>query len=119
MASYTRRLFSTGRAYLKSLNMNSTELPEIFLPPVNRSMKVLDRSFFKKVIPLAAASIAEAKEISNIRKELDRAGALLRLNPIKTLRDDDLRPGAKCLLLRPGIHPDRKSDGKSFRELSH
>lgn len=99
--------------------MNSAELPEIFRPPVNRSMQVLDRAFFKKVVPLAAVSIADTREISNVRKELDRSGALLRLNPIKTLRDDDLSPGAKCLLLRPGIHSDRKSDGKVFRVLSH
>jgi tRNA (guanine37-N1)-methyltransferase len=92
--------------------MNSAELPEIFRPPINRSMQILDRSFFHKVIPLSAASISDPKEISNVRKELDRSGDILRLNPIKSLRDDELSPGAKCLLLRPGIYADRKSDGE-------
>lgn len=112
MAGYTRRLFSTGTAYLKKSNMNSADLPEIFRPPINRSMQTLDRSFFHKVIPLSAASISDHKEISNVRKELDRSGDVFKLNPIRSLREDDMNPGAKCLLLRPGIHPDRKSDGE-------
>lgn len=116
MASYARRLFSASTAYLQRFKMNSAELPEIFRPPINRSMQTLDRSFFHKVIPLSAASISDPKEISNARKELDRSGDLLRLSPIKSLREDDMNPGAKCLLLRPGIHPDRKSDGEAGRD---
>lgn len=88
--------------------MNSTEMLEIFQPPINRSMQILDRSFFRKVIPLSAASISDPKQISNVRKALDKSGDVLRLSPIKILRDDELSPGSKCLLLRPGIDADRE-----------
>ncbi|KIX01596.1 uncharacterized protein Z518_09322 [Rhinocladiella mackenziei CBS 650.93] len=85
------------------MNMNSADLPENFLPPVNRSMQTLDRSFFRKVIPLAAATISDLKQITNVRKQLDSSGDMLRLHPIKPMRDDEITPGAKCLLLRPEV----------------
>lgn len=89
--------------------MNSAEMPEIFKPPINRSMQVLDRSFFQKVVPLSALSIADTKHISNVRTQLNKSHAAISLTAVKNLRDDDLNPGAKCLLLRPGIDADRKS----------
>ena len=108
MASYARRLFSTSISYFIKHNMNSADLPELFLPPINRSMQTLDRSFFRKVVPLAAASISDVKQITNIRKELEKAGVILKVHPIKSLRDDEKTPGAKCLLLKPEIRPDGK-----------
>lgn len=66
-------------------------------------MRTLDRSFFRKVVPLAAATISDLKQVTNVRKELEKSGDLLRLNPIKPLRDDETTPGAKCILLKPGI----------------
>ncbi|EXJ74032.1 uncharacterized protein A1O5_02326 [Cladophialophora psammophila CBS 110553] len=108
MANLLRRLFSTTQpevssATAKRMNFNSADLPKIFLPPVNRSMQTLDKSFFHKVVPLAAATISDVKQITNIRKELDNSRDLLRVSPIKPLREDGSAPGAKCLLLRPEI----------------
>ncbi|EXJ56748.1 tRNA wybutosine-synthesizing protein 2 [Cladophialophora yegresii CBS 114405] len=85
------------------MNLNSADLPKVFLPPVNRSMQVLDKSFFQKVVPLAAASISDVKQITNVRKDLDRSGDILKISPIRHLREDDSAPGAKCILLRHGI----------------
>ena len=103
MASYARRLFSALSHARININMNSVDVPEIFLPPINRSMQTLDKSFFRKVIPLAAVTISDLKQISNVRKELDKSGDMLNLSSIKPLRDDETSPGAKCILLRPGI----------------
>ncbi|RVX74687.1 hypothetical protein B0A52_01814 [Exophiala mesophila] len=89
--------------------MTSPETPSVFRPPVNRSMKVLDRSFFQKVIPLSAASVSNVKLLGQIRKDLERSGELLRLAMIKPLMDDDSNPGAKCFLLSLGVQTDDPS----------
>ncbi|KAI9838647.1 MAG: hypothetical protein M1819_004961 [Sarea resinae] len=59
---------------------------DMFRPPVNRAMRVLDRSFFKKRVPLSAARIPDNKKISKIRTELDRSQDLLR-QPRITMKD--------------------------------
>jgi len=84
--------------------MNSPDLPELFQPPVNRSMQNLDKSFFRKVVPLAAASVSDLKQITNVRKELEKSGDMLKIHPIKPLRDDETKLGAKCFLLAPQIN---------------
>ncbi|KIW65242.1 hypothetical protein PV04_07517 [Phialophora macrospora] len=114
MASLLRRLYSTFQSQgsdvvNRKMNLNSADLPKVFLPPVNRSMHVLDKSFFRKVVPLAAASISDVKQITNVRKDLDRSGDILKISPIKHLREDDSAPGAKCILLRYGIEADEPS----------
>ncbi|KIW23033.1 uncharacterized protein PV07_11265 [Cladophialophora immunda] len=108
MASLLRRLLSitqpdVSNATTRRMNLNSADLPKIFRPPVNRAMQTLDKSFFRKVVPLAAATISDVRQITAIRKELDKSQDLLRISPIKPLREDDSVPGAKCLLLRPEI----------------
>ncbi|KAI1618233.1 Met-10+ like-protein-domain-containing protein [Exophiala viscosa] len=87
----------------RTIKMNSADLPELFQPPVSRSMKTLDKSFFRKVIPLAAASVSDMKQITNVRKELEKSSDMLKINPIKPLREDETMPGAKCFLLTPGV----------------
>jgi tRNA (guanine37-N1)-methyltransferase len=93
------------------MNLNSLDLPEVFLPPVNRSMQTLDKSFFRKVVPLAAVSISDVRQITTVRKELDSSGDLLKISPLKNLREDDSAPGAKCMLLRHGIDANGSSTG--------
>ncbi|KAJ5475579.1 tRNA (guanine(37)-N1)-methyltransferase [Penicillium diatomitis] len=83
----------------------------MFRPPVNRAMKSLDRSFFRKTVPLAAAKIFEKSQISNVRQALGKSHDLLvlpRLNVIRELKDQD---GAvrKGLLLREDIKVDDKT----------
>lgn len=85
------------------LAMNSAELPELFRPPVNRSMRVLDRSFFRKTLPITAASVFDDRNLSLIRAKVHSAGNLLGVVSIKVIVPDETVPGRKCLLLRPGI----------------
>ena len=80
----------------------------MFAPPVNRAMKVLDRSFFQKTVPTAAARIFNTKDISRCRTDLDRSHDALknRLSPIRPDPDETrAQKGGKCLLLRPEIVP--------------
>lgn len=84
------------------------ESPEIamFRPPINRAMRALDRSFFKKSVPLSAARILDNKQISKYRTELRHD--LLRLDrmpAVRSVRDSDGQE-AKALLLRPEVKPD-------------
>lgn len=94
-----------------------SDLPEMFRPPVNRAMRVLDRSFFKRTIPLSAATVLKATDISNVRNQLlknKEALALPRLNIIREVKTDDLV--RKCLLLREGIKHDGMSAGAWYWE---
>lgn len=78
---------------------------DMIRPPVNRLMKVLDRSFFKKSIPLSAARVMDNRKISRVRKELK--GDLLdrvHLDPIRSINQ------TKALLLKPEV----KAGGRFF-----
>lgn len=106
------RLWRTFTSCAKSLQINSEAKPlrlrdmaDLFLPPVNRSMKELDRSFFKKTIPLAAAYIQNPRAISAVRNTLTKSHEMLRIGQIKPLQDDPNRPGAKALILQPHVKP--------------
>jgi tRNA (guanine37-N1)-methyltransferase len=100
MALWTRRFATWSRNFLK---MNSPNLPELFLPPVKRDMHALDRSFFKKTIPLSAATVFENRNLQRVRKELSRSGDILSIDAIKITRDDETAPGKKCMLLNPAV----------------
>ncbi|EAS37001.3 tRNA methyltransferase Trm5 [Coccidioides immitis RS] len=84
---------------------------DMFRPPVNRAMRVLDRSFFKKTVPLSAATVLENKNISRVKSELTKSNDMLALPRILPIRkpqvikneDDEAR---KCLLLREGVKAD-------------
>lgn len=78
----------------------------MFAPPVNRAMKVLDRSFFQRTIPTSAARIFNPKDISRCRNDLDKSRDALknRLMPIRPDPDEQrAQKGGKCLLLRPEV----------------
>jgi tRNA (guanine37-N1)-methyltransferase len=88
--------------------MSSSEATtDMFAPPVNRAMKVLDRSFFQKTIPASAARIFNPKDISRCRKELTASKDTLPSNRIDPIRPDPelerAMEGSKCLLLRPEV----------------
>lgn len=76
-------------------------------------MQILDRSFFRKVVPLSAATVSNVRLLGQIRKDLERSGELLRLGSIKPLIDDDSNPGAKCFLLRLEVKTDDPSTWSS------
>lgn len=94
---------------------------DMFRPPVNRAMRVLDRSFFQKRVPLAAARVLDNRKIANCRKDLEKSKDLLRLERMPTIRPDPEGGsgpnGRKCLLLQPGVK--RNSMRKASNLLQH
>jgi tRNA (guanine37-N1)-methyltransferase len=80
---------------------------DMFAPPVNRAMRVLDRSFFQKTVQTSAARIFNTKDISRCRKELEKSRDALLLHRIQTIRPDPSEEralkGGKCILLRPDL----------------
>lgn len=79
----------------------------MFYPPIARGMRVLDRSFFQKTVPLKAARIFDNENISNIRSQLRRSKDAIqqhRLGDVYSDPDPDhAKMGRKCILLRPEI----------------
>lgn len=57
--------------------MSATAHIDMFAPPVNRAMKVLDRSFFQKTVPISAARVFNPRDISRCRKELESSKDML------------------------------------------
>ncbi|KAE8386578.1 hypothetical protein BDV23DRAFT_175371 [Aspergillus alliaceus] len=105
---YERKLSSmdstAGRDASKTLN---SDLPTMFRPPVNRAMRVLDRSFFQKTVPLSAATIFKTSDISRVRGQLHKSRDLLGLPRMSSVREVTVNDEVKkCLLLREGIKYD-------------
>ncbi|GAQ04631.1 hypothetical protein ALT_1952 [Aspergillus lentulus] len=103
-----------------SNSLRSSDLPEMFRPPVNRAMRVLDRSFFRKTVPLSAAAVFQNSDISKVRAELHKSRDLLavpRLNCIRDVTDQDGQI-KKGLLLRETVkHDDKETWSPKISEL--
>ena len=85
----------------------SNNLPDMFRPPVNRAMRTLDRSFFRKTVPIAAAKVFKNSEISKVRQELHKVRDLLAVPRLSCVRDLQGEDGVKkALLLRGDLRPD-------------
>ncbi|KAB8258402.1 hypothetical protein BDV32DRAFT_139630 [Aspergillus pseudonomiae] len=83
------------------------DLPTMFRPPVNRAMRVLDRSFFKKTVPLSAATVFKSSDISRVRGQLQKSRDLLAVPRISSVQDVKVKDEVKkCLLLKEGIKYD-------------
>ena len=80
-------------------------LSEMLRPPVNRAMRVLDRSLFHKTVPLAAARVYENSNIAPFRKTL--ASDILDVERVITIKPDPTQSEGKndrkAILLRPEI----------------
>jgi tRNA (guanine37-N1)-methyltransferase len=85
----------------------SVSTEDMFHPPVNRAMKVLDRSFFQKTIPTSAARIFDSKTTSKCRTELIASREILPSNRVYNIRPDPdserAQKGGKCMVLRPEV----------------
>ena len=83
---------------------------DMIRPPVNRAMRVLDRSFFKKNVLLSAARVNDRKQISKIRMDLGldvfRVGRMQSVQSIRSPQGEE----SKAVLLHPRI----KTDGMAF-----
>ncbi|KAI4124535.1 MAG: hypothetical protein LQ338_004746 [Usnochroma carphineum] len=82
--------------------------PVMFRPPINRAMKTLDRSFFKKDLDLAAACVVDRKKIASFQKELSKDILKLeRLPPTRPVPSNvTADSSARCLLLKPEVQVD-------------
>lgn len=86
------------------------ETSAMFRPPVNRAMRTLDRSFFRRSVPLSVARVFKTSDISNVRKDLIKSRDILllpRISPIREVKDQDGKVW-KAMLLRE----DLKVDGR-------
>lgn len=94
------------------------ELPESFSPPVNRSMQELDRSFFKKSIPISALTVFDPRHIQNVKTVLNRTHESLHIKGVDPVLPDELHPKARRLLLMPGVKAeDPKTWSAQLNEL--
>lgn len=77
-------------------------------PPIDRTMRVLERSFFKQKFALAAARIFDNSNIHPLRKKLGedvlQADRISSVRPSPILEDVPLT--RKAILLRPDIKAD-------------
>ncbi len=88
---------------MNGLSPPADTIAEMFRPPVNRAMQVLDRSFFRKKIPLSAAHVLDRKQITKMRSELYRDTLRLdRMQSVQTIRTAQGEEG-KGILLNPEI----------------
>jgi tRNA (guanine37-N1)-methyltransferase len=83
----------------------------LFRPPIVRSASaVLDRSLFSKTIPIAAARVANPKNISRFRTQLEKSRELAKIERINNIQSDPdpalAKKGGKCILLKPEIKPE-------------
>ena len=85
--------------------MSTQSHAELFRPPVDRAMRVLDRSFFKKTVALAVAQVHENNQIAPCRMALGQE--VLKVDRVPSVRElaSDQKPNSsgKALLLHPGI----------------
>lgn len=77
----------------------------MFRPPINRCMKILDRSFFKKTVPISAAQVLDNRQISRLKIELRHE--MLQLERLLVIRPIP-NTGRRALLLKPEI----KAEGR-------
>lgn len=85
----------------------ATSIPiDMFRPPVNRAMRVLDRSCFRKKVPLSAAKVYDKTKIAKLRSELGHDVLKLErfqcVQPIRGTKGEEHR----ALLLDPRIKPN-------------
>ncbi|KGO44047.1 tRNA transferase Trm5/Tyw2 [Penicillium expansum] len=86
------------------------ETSAMFRPPVNRAMRTLDRSFFRRSVPLSVARVFKTSDISNVRKDLIKSRDILllpRISPIREVKDQDGKVW-KAMLLREDLKVDDK-----------
>ena len=89
----------------------ASDAMSIFRPSVARTVgTVLDRTLFKKTVPIAAARVVDAKNIAKYVKTLQSSRDIINLERLKpTVLDPDstfAKKGGKCILLKPEVKPE-------------
>ncbi|KAL8916316.1 MAG: hypothetical protein Q9208_008583 [Pyrenodesmia sp. 3 TL-2023] len=92
-----------------------TPSADMFRPPINRAMRTLDRTFFKKEFDLASACVLDRKRISACRQNLSKDILVLeRLQPVRPVPSGiTVDSSARCLLLKPEIRINDESSWSS------
>lgn len=92
---------------------------DMFRPPINRAMRVLDKPFFRKTYPISAATVFDNRNIAKTRAALIKSKDTLQLERLSVIREDqDGFPAnqeggsrdRKCLLLKPDVKHDGEFD---------
>ncbi|KAI9888644.1 MAG: tRNA(m(1)G37)methyltransferase [Vezdaea aestivalis] len=91
-------------------------------PPINRSMRSLDRSFFRKEISLSALRLVDNTFLHKYRKLLQNSGDILAFDGVQSICPDPdpilAAQGRKCLLLNSNVkHDARESWSTSLDNL--
>lgn len=72
-------------------------ISRMFLPPIQRGMRVLDRSFFRKNVQITAAIVNDPKMVAAVKRVCERDLLRnLRIIPVKT----ELSPDGQLQVLR-------------------
>ena len=99
-------LSSTPKSKMTEFLPSNIDVDDMFRPPINRAMRVLDRSFFQKKIPTLAALILNPKNTSKFKTELYNDTLKLdRMQAIKVLHDAKGQK-KKGIMLKPNIKKD-------------
>lgn len=93
-------------------------MSRLFLPPVNRAMVSLDRSFFQKTIPITVAHVFDTRNIKRVQGEC-KEDLLTELPTMKSVVSDEDAEGRKRMLvkLKPSIRCDGMANPYSFYSL--
>lgn len=78
----------------------------MFRPPVNRAMRVLDRSFFRREYPISAAKVYDVKSMSKVQRELVKSREILHIRaiaPVQPVPTEASSDAQKCIILRPEL----------------
>lgn len=82
---------------------NASINADMFRPPINRAMRVLDRSYFRKTVPIYAVRVPDVREIVKLKAKLGHDVLKLeRMQNVQKIKDKRGLPG-KLLLLRPEV----------------
>lgn len=79
---------------------------EMFRPPINRAMRALDKSFFRKDVVTSALKVQDKRRMADVLRSLRKSNDLLTHRDFPNVRDeaDSAGRGAKCVLLNPTVN---------------
>ena len=82
----------------------------MFRIPAARALTVLDRSLFHATVPVAAALITDTRQLSRLRKDLEKTREVLDIDKVKPVvghpDPEKAKGGLKALLLKPNVKPE-------------
>ena len=101
------------------MQLGDEMISRLFLPPIQRGMQVLDRSFFRKNVQISAAIVNDPKMVAAVKKACEKDVLKnLRIIPVKT----ELSPEGQLRVLRlskEDMTQNRKDDEavEQFKKL--